>query len=112
MGANHDRKDCEGRTRRHWQPVELDLRQEADAASLRQPLREHGAEVSDEGFDEGAPSAPSAQARRITAVIYRDGRLWQASAKIEGEGDHPHDWWRTAIAALDTSVDMAVADEA
>lgn len=50
--------------------------------------------------------------RTITMIVFRNGRVWEAETEIDICHDEESvEWWAVAIAAIDTSVDMAIATE-
>jgi hypothetical protein len=52
------------------------------------------------------PAAPAT--RTVTAVILRDGELWEAECVMPVDDEGSPLWMAYCIAALDTSVDIGV----
>jgi hypothetical protein len=64
-----------------------------------------------DGISHLLPKQEEETDQEISMIVFRDGCVWEASVDMHIPFDGSPVWWATAIAALDTSVDIALADE-
>lgn len=69
-----------------------------------------GRDDASNGIDHLLPQQEEEAVQEISMIVFRDGCVWEASADMHIPFDGSPVWWATAIAALDTSVDIALAD--
>lgn len=75
----------------------------------RSPIGGSSDGIGDVLHDE--PREEASDQREVTMIVFRDGRVWEAAADVPATVEDKVEWLALCIAALDTSVDMAMADE-